>query len=126
MNAKEVRSMTNAEMANQVGRYASGVVQPALSGGHRQADQYRSFPSGAEGYCPHQDGLARARAGVNREIREMREQRKSLVGTVTSDKMDKTVVVTVQRVTRHPLYGKVIRLNKKYKAHDEENSAQGR
>ena len=53
----------------------------------------------------------------------MREQRKSLVGTVTSDKMDKTVVVTVSRVTRHPLYGKVIRLNKKYKAHDEENSA---
>ena len=39
----------------------------------------------------------------------MREQRKSLVGTVTSDKMEKTVVVTVQRVTRHPLYGKVIR-----------------
>jgi len=53
----------------------------------------------------------------------MREQRKSLVGTVTSDKMEKTVVVTVQRVTRHPLYGKVIRLNKKYKVHDEENSA---
>ena len=53
----------------------------------------------------------------------MREQRKALVGTVTSDKMDKTVVVTVQRVTRHPLYGKVIKLNKKYKAHDENNNA---
>ena len=53
----------------------------------------------------------------------MREQRKALIGTVTSDKMDKTVVVTVSRVTRHPLYGKVIRLNKKYKAHDEDNSA---
>ena len=53
----------------------------------------------------------------------MREQRKALVGTVTSDKMDKTVVVTVSRVTRHPLYGKVIRLNKKYKAHDGDNSA---
>ncbi len=52
----------------------------------------------------------------------MREQRKALVGTVTSDKMDKTIVVSVQRVTRHQLYGKVIKLNKKYKAHDEENS----
>ena len=52
----------------------------------------------------------------------MREQRKALVGTVTSDKMDKTVVVSVQRVTRHQLYGKVIKLNKKYKAHDEDNS----
>ena len=53
----------------------------------------------------------------------MRARRKTLVGTVTSDKMDKTVVVTVQRVTRHPLYGKVIKVNKKYKAHDEDNSA---
>jgi small subunit ribosomal protein S17 len=53
----------------------------------------------------------------------MRERRKVLVGKVTSDKMDKTVVVTIERVTRHPLYGKVIRLSKKYKAHDENNSA---
>ena len=53
----------------------------------------------------------------------MREQRRALVGTVTSDKMDKTVVVTVERTTRHPLYGKVIKVNKKYKAHNEENVA---
>ena len=39
----------------------------------------------------------------------MREQRRALVGTVTSDKMDKTVVVTVERITRHPLYGKVVK-----------------
>lgn len=53
----------------------------------------------------------------------MREQRKSFIGTVTSDKMDKTVVVSVVRVTRHPLYGKVIKISKKYKAHDEANDA---
>lgn len=53
----------------------------------------------------------------------MRAQRKTLVGTVTSDKMDKTVVVTVDRVTRHPLYGKVVKVSKKYKAHDENNEA---
>ena len=53
----------------------------------------------------------------------MREQRKALVGVVISDKMNKTVVVNVQRVARHPLYGKVIKLNKKYKAHDEVNDA---
>lgn len=53
----------------------------------------------------------------------MREQRKTLVGTVTSDKMDKTVVVTVERVTRHPLYGKTIKVHKKYKAHNEDNDA---
>jgi small subunit ribosomal protein S17 len=53
----------------------------------------------------------------------MREQRKTLVGTVTSDKMDKTVVVSIERVTRHPLYGKIMKINKKYKAHDENNEA---
>lgn len=53
----------------------------------------------------------------------MRDKRRALVGTVTSDKMDKTIVVEVERVTRHPLYGKVIKTHKKYKAHDENNEA---
>lgn len=51
-----------------------------------------------------------------------REQRKVLVGRVISDKMDKTVVVRVERHTRHPLYSKVIRHHKRYKAHDAENA----
>ncbi len=51
----------------------------------------------------------------------MREQRKQLVGVVTSDKMDKTIVVAVTTTKRHPVYGKVMRLVKKYKAHDESN-----
>ena len=51
----------------------------------------------------------------------MREQRKRLVGVVTSDKMDKTVTVAVTTSKRHPVYGKVMRRVKKYKAHDEEN-----
>ncbi len=53
----------------------------------------------------------------------MREQRRALTGVVTSDKLDKTVVVSIERVTRHPLYGKVIKLRKKYQAHNEENAA---
>ena len=51
----------------------------------------------------------------------MRQQRKRLVGVVTSDKMDKTVVVAVTTTKRHKLYGKVIRRVKKYQAHDEAN-----
>jgi small subunit ribosomal protein S17 len=51
----------------------------------------------------------------------MREQRKRLVGVVTSDKMEKTVTVAVTTTKRHPKYGKVMRLVKKYKAHDEAN-----
>ncbi len=52
----------------------------------------------------------------------MRERRKRLIGRVVSDKMQKTVVVQVERTRRHPLYGKVVRVRKKYYAHDEENS----
>jgi small subunit ribosomal protein S17 len=51
----------------------------------------------------------------------MREQRKRLTGVVISDKMDKTVVVEVATTQRHQLYGKVVRMVKKYKAHDETN-----
>lgn len=52
------------------------------------------------------------------------EQRKVLTGTVVSNKMDKTVVVRVERTHRHPLYGKVVRTHKKYHAHDEQNACQ--
>jgi small subunit ribosomal protein S17 len=48
--------------------------------------------------------------------------RKRLVGSVVGDKMDKTVLVSVERMVRHPRYGKVLRRVKKYKAHDEENT----
>jgi len=45
-----------------------------------------------------------------------------LIGTVVSDKTDKTVTVLVERKVKHPLYGKIIRRSKKYHAHDEENA----
>jgi small subunit ribosomal protein S17 len=51
----------------------------------------------------------------------MRAQRKHLVGVVTSDKMQKTVVVSVATTKRHKLYGKPIRVVRKYQAHDENN-----
>lgn len=46
---------------------------------------------------------------------------KRLVGKVVSNKMQKTVVVAVETMKRHPLYGKTMRRTDKYKAHDEEN-----
>jgi small subunit ribosomal protein S17 len=45
-----------------------------------------------------------------------------LVGTIVSDKTDKTVVVKVERKVKHPMYGKIIRRSKKYHAHDEDNA----
>ncbi len=44
-------------------------------------------------------------------------------GRVVSDKMDKTRVVLIERTTKHPLYGKIIRRSKKYKFHDENNES---
>ncbi len=51
---------------------------------------------------------------VNRKIR---------VGTVTSDKMEKTITVKIETVKQHPLYKKIIKTSKKYKVHDENNEA---
>ena len=50
-------------------------------------------------------------------------KRKTKVGRVVSDKMDKTIVVSVERLARHRLYKRVIRLTTKFKAHDEANEA---
>ncbi len=47
--------------------------------------------------------------------------KRQLIGTVVSDKTDKTVTVLVERKVKHPLYGKIIRRSKRYHAHDEEN-----
>ena len=52
-----------------------------------------------------------------------KERRRLLIGRVTSNKMNKTIVVQVDRLRRHPRYGKVVRFHKRYKAHDEQNSA---
>lgn len=62
------------------------------------------------------------------EVRESMSQeqgkRKTLTGIVLSNKMDKTVVVRVERLVRHPKYLKTIKRRKKFKAHDENNTCQ--
>ena len=57
------------------------------------------------------------------QARTARGSRKSRVGVVVSDKMQKTVVVAVERRVAHPVYGKMVTRTTKFKAHDEENSA---
>jgi small subunit ribosomal protein S17 len=52
---------------------------------------------------------------------EVKSRRKEFVGKVVSDKMDKTVVVAVERYVPHPLYGKRVKKTTKFYAHDEEN-----
>ncbi|AOB33222.1 MULTISPECIES: 30S ribosomal protein S17 [Bordetella] len=49
------------------------------------------------------------------------KRKRTLVGKVVSNKMDKTVVVLVERRVKHPIYGKIVMRSNKYKAHDETN-----
>ena len=55
---------------------------------------------------------------------EERNLRKTMIGTVVSDKMDKTVVVAVETSVAHPIYNKTVKRTYKLKAHDEENACQ--
>ena len=52
-----------------------------------------------------------------------RNLRKEKTGVVTSDKMEKTITVTIERRVKHPIYGKFVKTTKKFKAHDEKNDA---
>ncbi|MGN0798152.1 MAG: 30S ribosomal protein S17 [Christensenellales bacterium] len=54
-------------------------------------------------------------------MEEKRNNRKTKIGVVVSDKMDKTIVVSVVSNVKHPLYKKVVKITKKFKAHDENN-----
>jgi small subunit ribosomal protein S17 len=56
-------------------------------------------------------------------VADKRGNRKVRMGTVFSNKMDKTITVSVETVKQHPLYKKTIKTSKKYKAHDENNEA---
>ena len=60
---------------------------------------------------------------TNSSTAETRKRRKTRVGKVVSDKMQKTVVVAIERRVQHPQYGKMMTLSTRLKAHDEENSA---
>ena len=54
---------------------------------------------------------------------EMRNLRKERIGIVTSDKMDKSIVVSVERKVKHPKYGKFVKNTTKFVAHDEKNDS---
>lgn len=52
-----------------------------------------------------------------------RNLRKERIGLVTSDKMDKTITVSIERKVKHPIYGKYLKTTQTFKAHDEKNDA---
>jgi small subunit ribosomal protein S17 len=62
-------------------------------------------------------------AELTKDEATVRNARKTRIGMVVSDKMQKTVVVSIERRVQHPVYGKMVRRTKKLKAHDEQNEA---
>jgi len=69
------------------------------------------------------DMTTNQQSDTSADARDARNARKVRTGTVVSDKMQKTVVVAIQRRVAHPVYGKMVTRTKRVKAHDEENSA---
>lgn len=57
------------------------------------------------------------------KIDQSRKNRKKKIGIVVSNRMEKTVVVRVERLTKHPLYGRTIKSHSKFKVHDQQNQA---
>ena len=111
MKAKDLRAKDEA------------ALQTARSEGDSATDEHEPAASDAPRHRPRPHG------SLSEGVREMTENNvetkaltRTLIGTVTSDKMDKTVTVLVERRVKHPLYGKYIVENKKYHAHDESNS----
>lgn len=75
----------------------------------------------AQNTDPGQENTATESLALSPESKVVRGQRKSRQGVVVSDRMEKTIVVRVERNIRHALYGKRMRRSKKYHAHDEAN-----
>ena len=69
------------------------------------------------------DMTTNQQADTSTDARDARNARKARTGIVVSDKMQKTVVVAIDRRVAHPVYGKMVTRTKRVKAHDEENSA---
>lgn len=72
---------------------------------------------------PDQTSTQSAVAGTAADGAHVRGVRKEFIGTVTSNKMDKTVVVRVERRVPHPKYGKIVTKSSKFYAHNDENKA---
>ena len=129
MDIDEVRALTDGELEAELAAARRNLYDLRFQLATRQLSDYNQIgarESGSQGSCTVQterrhrdDGRGgRAMSGVKVE-----RQRKTKVGRVVSDKMDKTIVVSVERLSRHPLYKRVIRLTTKFKAHDERNEA---
>ena len=95
-------------------------TKPAAKAAAKPATRAAAKPAAKAAPKASKPKVARAPKAVKEVDRGYRKSRQ---GYVVSDKMDKTIVVLLEDRKKHPLYGKVLRVSKKVKAHDETNSA---
>jgi small subunit ribosomal protein S17 len=103
-------------------------TKPAAKAAAKPATKAAAKPAAKAAVKPAASAAPKAskpkKAKTPKVVKEVtRGYRKSRQGYVVSDKMDKTIVVLLEDRKKHPLYGKVLRVSKKVKAHDETNSA---
>jgi len=103
-------------------------TKPAAKAAAKPATKAAAEPAAKAAVKPAASAAPKAskpkKAKTPKVVKEVtRGYRKSRQGYVVSDKMDKTIVVLLEDRKKHPLYGKVLRVSKKVKAHDETNSA---
>ena len=121
MKISELRSMTNAELANKLDDAYQEMFNLRFQRSTGQLTN-TACGRGAQASRTDQDDPAQASWQLQNKEREMRAT-KCAGGNCHQRQNGQTVVVTVERTTRHPLYGKVVKVYKKYKAHDRSNEA---
>ena len=126
MTVAQIRELTDAELDAKLAEYR----KEGFSLRFKAATEVLGEPDGHPDRSPHggpsDDGAGRARGeeeGAMSEAQHTRGQRKPRTGTVTSDKMHKSVVVELTRRVTHGLYGKQSTRTRRVVAHDEKNEA---
>jgi small subunit ribosomal protein S17 len=125
MKVAEIRKMSVAQIEEEMIGYPPRIAEPQVSNDHRPVDGYQPYPIIRRDIARMETILREKQLAEMAEESESMNKRRRLVGTVVSNKMQKTAVVEVERVFRHPLYHKVVRSAKAYKAHDELGASVG-
>jgi ribosomal protein L29 len=130
MDIVKVRELSDTELENALREAKQDLWQARFALSTRQLKDYSTIPQTrrtiARILTVQRSAPAPARRrregdhAMTGATTQVQNKRKTKVGRVVSDKMDKTIVVSVERLARHPLYKRVIRLTTKFKAHDED------
>ena len=113
--------MSNEENKEQEGGLIESIAEAA---GEVVGTAVETVSSAADTVTGAIDGAVNYFAPVEEEVSTERNERKTRVGLVASNKMDKTISVTIERRLQHPIYGKYVKKSKKLIAHDANNECQ--